>query len=91
MPTAQEILPRGARQRVPRGMMAEVIEELWREQPAPMARSVRILEDRSSGSVRRRRVPHRRSLFFDSRARESQGDPVVVDPGRALAAAAGGP
>jgi hypothetical protein len=28
-----------------------------------MTRLVRILEDRSSGSVQRRRVPHRRSLF----------------------------
>jgi hypothetical protein len=31
-----------ARQRTPRGLMAGVIDDLWREQPAPMARLVRI-------------------------------------------------
>jgi hypothetical protein len=30
------------RQRTPRGLMADVIDDLWREQPAPMARLVRI-------------------------------------------------
>jgi hypothetical protein len=31
-----------ARQRTPRGLIADVIDELWREQPAPMACLVRI-------------------------------------------------
>jgi hypothetical protein len=63
MPTAREIALGVARQRIPRGVMADVIDELWREQPGPMSRLVRVLEDRPSGSVRPPRQRHPRSPF----------------------------
>jgi hypothetical protein len=40
--TIRKMAFEAVRQRTPRGLMADVIDDLWREQPAPMARLVRI-------------------------------------------------
>jgi hypothetical protein len=40
--TIRQMALEAARQRTPRGLIADVIDDLWRKQPAPMARLVRI-------------------------------------------------
>jgi hypothetical protein len=59
--------------RAPRGVTADAIERLEREQPAAMATWRRILEDRTSGSVRGRRHSHSRSPFHRTREDPGQG------------------